>query len=195
MYVWYLVVCTWLDRGLSLQDLADFVNENQCNVIQGSLILQGAFSETLFTPLSSIVEITGNLFVRNLDERIDNLGQILPNLAVIRANPYYRHLKVNSGLSITNNSFLNSISLTNLTHILGNNIHSYFCENRQLQYIYTVDWKAISNGSENVQPYCYNSNCEKGDCSRECEGHCWNHKTCQNRGKLTGRSRLMDCKM
>ena len=141
------------------------------------------------TALSSIVEITGNLFVKHLNRVVDNVGQILPNLAVIRANPYYRHFEIHSGLSITNNLYLKSITLTNLTHILGNNIQSYFLENKQLQYIDTVDWKAIFNKSDNVQPYSQNNGGKLGVCPTECGNRCWNEMTCQKRCKLTCRSR------
>ena len=146
-----------------------------------------------FTPLSSIVEITGNLLVKNLDKIVANLGQILPNLAVIRANPHYRHFKINSGLSITNNLFLKSITLTKLTHILGNNTQSLFLENKRLQYIDTIDWKAIFHRSENVQPYSQDNAGGTEDCPAECENRCWNKATCQKRRKLPIMSVKRDC--
>ncbi|XP_062509268.1 insulin-like peptide receptor isoform X2 [Corticium candelabrum] len=165
-------------RGLTIDELADF-NTQKCDVIEGSLLLysKGAVTEnTSITPLSSIVEITGNLFVWNLTENVDNLGQILPNLAVIRANPSFRHLGVNASLTVFSNEFLKSISLTSLTHILGDNVRSAFWENKELQYVDTVDWTAISRGNGITKPYTHDKS-EKGVCPN-CD-HCWNENTCQ----------------
>jgi hypothetical protein len=168
---------------LSIQDLALYSRQN-CTVIEGPLVFVPSSSSTSngmnveITPLSSIVEITGTLEVYGLEETVDNLGQILPNLAVVRGYPHHRFNGVNASVSIAYNNYLKSINLTKLTHILGDDTTPVFLwVNRELQYIKTVKWKWISSSGKNAV-FFINANNE-AKCSLDCNGSCWDRDNCQ----------------
>ena len=126
------------------------------------------------------MEITGTLEVVGLENsnRVDNLGQILPNLAVVRGYPHHRYNGLNASVVIANNEYLKSISLTRLTHILGDDTRPAFLWfNRNLQYIHTVKWKWISSSGKNA--YFLGNPEQKTSCLPDCNGSCWNRNNCQ----------------
>ena len=136
------------------------------------------------TPLSSVVEITGTLEVVWLDNSVDNLSQILPNLAVVRGSPHHRYPEVNASVVIAYNEYLKSISLTRLTHILGDDttlVVLWF--NRDLQYIHRVKWKWISSSGKDA--YFLGNPAQETSCSPDCNGSCWNRDSCQICKKMT----------
>ena len=57
------------------------------------------------------MEITGTLEVFDLDDQTVNLGQILPNLAVVRGYPHHQYPGLNASVVIAGNEYLKSISL------------------------------------------------------------------------------------
>ena len=132
------------------------------------------------TPLNTIVEITGTLEVAHLDKSVDNLGQILPNLAVVRGHPHLRYPEVNVSVVIAENEYLKSINLTKLTHILEDDedtVSVLFYKNERLQYIDTVKWDWIA--SEGLEAVFLGNSKEDVGCRKDCNGYCWSKNFCQ----------------
>ncbi|XP_062509556.1 insulin-like growth factor 1 receptor isoform X2 [Corticium candelabrum] len=126
------------------------------------------------TPLTTIVEITSVLMVTGLEEGVESIGQILPNLAVIRGNPAYRAHGFLFGLRVYGNKYLKRVELNKLTHALGENNLVVFWDNRELNFYHTVDWNKISSSRK-----CALANkIDLGKCSAQCGSGdnrgCWN---------------------
>ena len=188
----YCFVAVCPGTSLSIRDLAKY-NRKNCTVIEGPLVLHGVLSSDSddmsnktvtavpITPLSSIVEITGTLEVFHLEESVDNLGQILPNLAVVRGHPHHRYPNVNASVVIAYNEYLKSINLTKLTHIVGDDnstVPVLLWKNKKLQYIHTVKWDGIS--TKEIKAFFFGNPEEGEGCPlRHCNGSCWSNNTCQ----------------
>ena len=176
-------------RNVSVRDLPDFSKSN-CNVIEGPLVLHASHPplnmlevKEYLTPLTTIVEITSVLMVTGLEEGVESIGQILPNLAVIRGNPAYRAHGFLFGLRVYGNKYLKRVELNKLTHALGENNLVVFWDNRELNFYHTVDWNKISSSRK-----CALANkIDLGKCSAQCGSGdnrgCWNGS---NEGCQTG---------
>jgi hypothetical protein len=163
-------------------------SKRNCTVIEGPLVLHSTLddvrNETVttapITPLNSIVEITGTLEVFKLEKNVDNLGQILPNLAVVRGHPHHRYPNVNVSVVIAYNEYLKSVNLTKLTHIGGDYDDTapiLLWKNKMLQYIHTVKWEGISTNGVKAVLF---GNPEQGEaCPQFCNKTCWSQETCQ----------------
>ena len=179
---------------LSIQDLAEYSRKN-CTVIEGSFLLRRKPSDSddtnndpvanvSITPLSTIVEITGTLTVFQLEKGVDDLGQILPNLAVVRGYPHHRFIELNTSIVIAENKYLKSISLTKLTHVLGDEtIPAILWNNKDLDYIHTVKWQWISSSRQKAAFFGFSEEMGLHVCPPSCPGFCWNGRDCQ-KGKM-----------
>ena len=173
-------------KHLTLRELPEFSTHN-CNVIEGALSLYASNPplnksevEGHLTPLSSIVEITSFLLVWGLDDGVDSLGQILPNLAVIRGVPLFRAYTDHFlGLRIGRSDSLKRVGLNHLTHMLGKNVKLAFWKNKMLQYFDTLKWEAILTTDDPKVDYMNNE--QEGECAQQCNGSCWDESDCQIR--------------
>jgi hypothetical protein len=175
---------------LSIQDLTEY-SKKKCTVIEGPFVLRGAPSDSddtdnefepaaniSITPLDTIVEITGFLLVRDLEKGVDNLGQILPNLAVVRGYPPLQFPEMYTSVKIADNKYLKSISLTKLTNVLGDDtIPALLWDNSDLEYIHTVKWDEISSKKRKASFYGHSG--DMASCPQSCSGFCWNEHDCQ----------------
>jgi hypothetical protein len=134
--------------------------------------------ERYLTPLSSVVEITSTLLVERLEDGVDSIGQILPNLAVIRGIPLFRAAHDHFvALRIGWNDYLKRLGLNHLTHILGKEVKVIFWKNKVLQYFETVNWLNITNAKD--PKVDYGNSAPKGTCDRQCTTKCWGKSDCQ----------------
>jgi hypothetical protein len=152
--------------------------QKNCTVIEGSLELGPELSNETgnIGSLDSVVQITGSLSVTNLRlETIRNLGQILPNLAVIRSEPAFRTPFGQFGLYVKRNDFLVGVGLRSLTHILNKDSGVMLWENSAMEYGGTVDWESLlSSGLAAVRNDKRRGQCNETTCSK-----CWSESVCQ----------------
>lgn len=163
---------------LTVSELPEFQKKN-CTVIEGSLELNAepGSGNGNISPLQSVVQITGSLFVSNLPEVVDNLGQILPNLAVIRSHPAFRTPHGRFGLFVYKNMYLRSIGLRSLTHILHGDSRVLLWDNMALMFGGTVDWERLTQGNNPLR-----NDRGGGQCNESlCRGSCWDENVCQRR--------------
>ena len=171
---------------LTVSELGEYQKMN-CTVIEGSLELRSELSYEAgnIISLDSVVQITGSLSVSYLqEEAVDNLGQILPNLAVIRSEPAYRTPHGQYGLYLTGNRFIVGVGLRSLTHILTNDSGVLLWENRAMVYGGTVDWESLlSPGIAAVRNDRGSGRCNETACN-----NCWSENVCQRGRSLSGRN-------
>ncbi|XP_045527669.1 insulin-like receptor isoform X1 [Pieris brassicae] len=168
-----------------------------CRVIEGHLnivLMERA------TPLSfanytfpNLREVTGYILIYRL-RGVRNLGELFPNLAVIRGLQLFKDY----ALVIFDNEGLESLGLRSLTRIERGAVRIQ--NNDRLCYINTIDWsKIVIDGSNNIirSNYdtrlcglCPNAQSRLEDhrqqhlqCPADPSGHllCWDEKYCQRR--------------
>lgn len=92
----------------------------ECSVIEGPLLLVNLeLSRNHAASLHSVTQITHFLFIESLGSQYRSLGQLLPNLAVIRGHKLYAGREA---LVIRDNVYLRTIGLPSLPKILKGNV-------------------------------------------------------------------------
>lgn len=169
--------------------LEAFKQLNDCHVIEGSLqiLLFDTVNETEFATISfpHLTEITDYLLLFRVNG-LKSLGQLFPNLAVIRGENLFAGSK---SLIIFEMASLQEINLYSLTSILNGRVH--IDKNPSLCFVKSVDWSKITGNDDNVFvksfkpenecPVCPQSVNGKACPRNEKEGKylCWNRDHCQ----------------
>lgn len=132
----------------------------KCDVIVGSLKIVKIYIENKTEILSPLKEITGFLLIYRV-EGISSLGEILPNLVVIRGNEL---LFDKYSFVVMENIFLKNLGLYSLKAVQNGNIRIE--NNPALCYLKTIHWSniitdhktqaynSIKNKNENFCPMC-----------------------------------------
>lgn len=152
-----------------------------CTVIEGNLQVMFMFnnvdaSNYTAVVLPDLVEITGYLLMYRVNG-LSSLGQIFPNLRVIRGKSVFYSLS----LALYEMEDLVSISLRNLTY-LGSGVLAM--QNPQLCYIETVNWRTILREEQSVTRFG-NRNTAGCNLVEDCSAagskcaHCWDMDSCQ----------------
>lgn len=163
-----------------------------CSIIEGSLQVIWIVNEVTPANYTNIVlpdleEITGYLLFFRVSG-LQTIGQIFPNLRVIRAEEIFYGF----GLVIYEVDDLQSISLANLNYLGYPIVAGY---NPQLCFLHTTDWsQVIPKRPEPPVPVVYDKTIGKErcalmeGCSMACganlessrdEYHCWDNDHCQ----------------
>lgn len=159
-----------------------------CTVIEGSLLITWIVNDVTPSNYTNVVlpnlrEITGFLLLFRVNG-LTTLGQLFPNLRVIRAvDVFYGY-----GIVIYEVDDLQSISLPKLSY-LGHGVIA--ANNPQLCFLHMPDWSVIRPVSEDPPVVGYRNGgtdaCRLIEgCSMACDsynsddkGRCWDMDTCQ----------------
>ncbi|XP_063875014.1 insulin receptor-like isoform X2 [Scylla paramamosain] len=148
-------------------------NLMNCRIVEGSIeiVLIKSVSEDDWKPwkFPHLVEITDFLLVYQV-ESLKSLGQLFPNLTVIRGMKLLYHYSL-----VIYNTHLENIGLYNLRAILRGSVRIQ--NNINLCYVHTVSWDALMNSSsdnvltDNIEPLCKNC-CPSCSTRQSQEQHC-----------------------
>ncbi|XP_045102910.1 insulin receptor-like isoform X2 [Portunus trituberculatus] len=148
-------------------------NLMNCRIIEGSIeiVLIKDVSEDDWKPwrFPHLLEITDFLLVYQV-ESLKSLGQLFPNLTVIRGMKLLYHYSL-----VIYNTQLENIGLYNLRSILRGSVRIQ--NNINLCYVHTVNWDALMNASNdnvltnNIEPLCKNC-CPSCSAVQSQEQHC-----------------------
>ncbi|XP_063395481.1 insulin receptor-like [Cydia fagiglandana] len=165
-----------------------------CRIIEGqlSIVLMEHVSPKYYNmTFPELYEVTGYILIYRM-QHVGNLGDLFPNLSVVRGLQLYKDYSV----VIFDNENLVSLGLRSLTHIERGSVRIQ--HNDRLCYVNTIDWSKImgERAENNVIKGNYDSRLcglcpdaqgrdrdprHSGSCPADDSGRllCWNEKHCQ----------------